>query len=83
VNKKTLRKLERKEKALRLKKQGFSVKVIAKKIGVSNVNIYRYFQEEYDKKHYPELKKINKKLDRSGREFQQVYESYNYLLGLA
>jgi len=163
VNKKTIRKLKRKKHALGFKKQGFSVKVIAKKIGVSKVTIYRYFQEEYDKKRYPELKDqikkvliqddlgafletlsykdicllrrrfdlygydrdskiraitkyfkhfsilgvypenltrsgvkkafykkvkkvhpdINKKLSRDGREFQEVYQSYTHLLGLA
>jgi hypothetical protein len=160
MNKHTIRKSERKDKTLQLKRQGYSIRIISKKVGVSQTTIYNYLQEEYDKNRYPilredikrvllqgdlesylmdlsyrdisvlrrkfkvygyskdskikallkyfehysilglypenltrsEIKKafykkvkkvhpdMNKSLDRSGKEFQEVYNSYTYLL---
>jgi transposase len=48
MNKKTLKKLKRKQKALKLRKSNLNIKEIAKRIGVSQTTIYRYFQEDYD-----------------------------------
>ena len=47
--------IARKEQAINLKSQGYSVKQIAKIISISIFTVYKYLQEDYDENHYDRI----------------------------
>ena len=51
-----MNKKEAKQKALNLYHQGYTVYYVAKAVEKSKSTVYRYLQEEYDEKRYPEIK---------------------------